>query len=393
MGHGRGGFYSPGFGTMRLMSDKGGLEGIVVARSELCSIDGQKGILVYRGYDIRDLAEHASYEEVVYLLLRGELPTAAELDSFRTELAEARTVSGEAAQVIDLIAADAAPMEMLRTAVSATSFDDPDKDSNDEDANQRKALRLVAKIPTLIGRYQRRREGKEPVDPVPELDYATNFLAMLRGELPAREEARTFDVAMILHADHEMNASTFTARVIASTLSDMHSAVVGAIGALKGPLHGGANEQVMKTLEAVGSVERVDEDVRRRLAEHRRIMGFGHRVYKTMDPRAAILKQHARALSEHADDSEPNWYEMSSRMEEIVLAEKGLYPNVDFYSASTYHYLGIPTDVFTTLFVASRVVGWAAHMIEQHRDNRLIRPNSEYVGPARRAYPIGLLGS
>ncbi len=374
---------------MRPMSDKGGLEGIVVARSELCSIDGQKGILVYRGYDIRDLAEHASYEEVAYLLLRGDLPSSSELEAFKSDLAAARVVSGEAAQVVDLIAQDAKPMEMLRTAVSATSFDDPDKDSNEEGANQRKALRLIAKIPTLIGRYQRRREGKEPVEPDPELDYATNFLTMLRGARPTPEEARTFDVAMILHADHEMNASTFTARVIASTLSDMHSAVVGAIGALKGPLHGGANEQVMKTLEAVGSVEQVDEEIHRRLVEKQRIMGFGHRVYKTMDPRAAILKEYARALSERADGSEPDWYEMSRRMEEIVLEEKGLYPNVDFYSASTYHYLGIPTDVFTTLFVASRVVGWSAHVIEQHRDNRLIRPNSEYVGPARRAYPVG----
>ncbi|MDQ3889796.1 MAG: citrate synthase [Actinomycetota bacterium] len=370
------------------MADKGGLEGVVVARSELCAIDGEKGILVYRGYDIRDLAEHASYEETAYLLLRGDLPSSEELASFKDALADARHVAGEACQVVDLIAQDARPMEMLRTAVSATSFDDPDKDSNEEEANQRKAIRLIAKIPTLIAHYQRRREGKEPVAPDPELDYATNFLYMLRGEQPSEEEARTFDVAMILHADHEMNASTFTARVIASTLSDMHSAITGAIGALKGPLHGGANEQVMKTLEAVGSADRVEGEVHRRLSEKRRIMGFGHRVYKTMDPRAAILKERSRMLSEHRDGGEPNWYEMSERMERAVRDEKGLYPNVDFYSASTYRYLGIPTDLFTTLFVASRVVGWAAHVIEQHRDNRLIRPNSEYVGPRRREYPV-----
>ena len=369
------------------MADKGGLEGIVVARSELCAIDGQNGILVYRGYDIRDLAAHASYEEVAHLLLRGELPTSDELARFKDELAESRPVSGEACQVVDLIADDAKPMEMLRTAVSATSFDDPDKDSNDEQANQQKAIRLLAKIPTLVAHYQRRREGKEPVQPDPELDYATNFLYMLRGEQPSEEEARTFDVAMILHADHEMNASTFTARVIASTLSDMHSAIVGAIGALKGPLHGGANEQVMKTLESISDPDRLEDDVRRRLAERQRIMGFGHRVYKTMDPRAAILKEYSRRLSEQADGAEPNWFEMSERMERLVLDEKGLYPNVDFYSASTYHYLRIPTDLFTTLFVASRVVGWAAHVIEQHRDNRLIRPNSEYAGPKRREYP------
>ncbi len=373
---------------MAEMADKGGLEGVVVARSELCAIDGEKGILVYRGYDIRDLAEHASYEEAAYLLLRGDLPSSEELASFKDALADARRVAGEACQVVDLIAQDARPMEMLRTAVSATSFDDPDKDSNEEEANQRKAIRLIAKIPTLVAHYQRRREGKEPVPPDPELDYATNFLYMLRGEQPSEEEARTFDVAMILHADHEMNASTFTARVIASTLSDMHSAITGAIGALKGPLHGGANEQVMKTLEAVGSVDRVEDEVHRRLTEKRRIMGFGHRVYKTMDPRAAILKERSRVLSEHRDGGEPNWYEMSERMERAVRDEKGLYPNVDFYSASTYRYLGIPTDLFTTLFVASRVVGWAAHVIEQHRDNRLIRPNSEYVGPRRREYPV-----
>ena len=369
------------------MADKGGLEGIVVARSELCSIDGQKGLLVYRGYDIRDLAEHSTYEEVAYLLLRGELPTSGELTSFRDELAEARPVSGEASQVVDLIAADAKPMEMLRTAVSATSFDDPDKDSNDEEANQRKAIRLVAKIPTLVAHYERRRRGREPVRPDPDLGYAANFLYMLRGERPGEDEARTFDVAMILHADHEMNASTFTARVIASTLSDMHSAIVGAIGALKGPLHGGANEQVMKTLESIGEPDRVEEEVRRRLAEKERIMGFGHRVYKTTDPRAAFLKERSRDLAAQANGAEPNWFEMSERMERVVRDEKALYPNVDFYSASTYRYLGIPTDLFTTLFVSSRVVGWAAHVIEQHRDNRLIRPNSEYIGPPRREYP------
>ena len=369
------------------MADKGGLEGIVVAKSELCSIDGQKGILLYRGYDIRDLAEHASYEEVAYLLLRGDLPSSDELAAFREELAEARPVSGEAAQVVDMIAGDATPMEMLRTAVSTTSFDDPDKDSNEEEANQRKAVRLIAKFPTLIGRYLRRREGLEPVDPDPDLDYATNFLTMVRGEQPSPEEARIFDVSMILHADHEMPASTFTARIIASTLSDMHSAIVGAIGALKGPLHGGANERVMGMLEEIGSPDRVEENIRGRLERREKIMGFGHRVYKTMDPRAAILKEFARELSEKDETGEPNWFELSERIEQTVHEERGLYPNVDFYSASTYRYLGIPTDTFTALFAASRVVGWSAHVIEQYRDNRIIRPTSEYVGPDRREYP------
>ena len=370
-----------------MTDSKAGLEGIVVARSELCSIDGQRGILSFRGYDIHELARHATYEEVAFLLLRGELPSTAERAAFAAELGNARAVSGEAAQVVDLIARDGAPMEMLRTAVSATSFDDPDKDSNSEEANQRKAVRLIAKIPTLVCRYHRRRAGLEPVDPDPELSYAESFLTMLSGRRPDEDAARTFDVAMILHADHEMNASTFTARVIASTLADMHSAVVGAIGALKGPLHGGANEQVMRTLESIDDPDRVEDDVRRRLAEHERIMGFGHRVYKTMDPRAEILKELARKLAGRSDGSEPDWFAMSQRIERVVTAEKGLYPNVDFYSASTYRYLGIPTELFTTLFVASRVVGWAAHVIEQHRDNRLIRPSSLYVGPDSREYP------
>ena len=363
-----------------------GLEGVVVARSELCSIDGQQGILNYRGYDIHDLARSATYEDVVYLLLRGELPDDAELVELKATLADARAISEQAGEVVDALAAYAAPMEMLRTGVSATSFDDPDKDAVDEEANRRKALRLVSKMPTLIAWYQRRREGKEPIEPSPDLDYAANFLYMLRGSEPSEEEARTFDVAMILHADHEMNASTFAARVISSTLSDMHSAIVGAIGALKGALHGGANEQVMLALLAMTEPDQVEQEIKRRLDAKERIMGFGHRVYRTMDPRATILKEFSRTLAA-SQNGGPNWFELSERIETVVTAEKGLYPNVDFYSASTYYYLGIPTDLFTTLFAASRVVGWAAHVIEQHRDNRLIRPSSEYIGPAPRGLP------
>jgi len=366
------------------LQDKGGLEGVVVARSRLCSIDGQRGILIYGGYDVNDLAEHASYEEVAFLILRGRLPLQDELDRFSAELAAARTLSEETAEVIDMLADHAAPMEMLRTAVSADSFDDPDKDSNDEDANVRKATRLIGAMPTMVARYHRRRSGQEPVDPDPSLGHAANFLWMLTGERPSDDAARTFDVALILHADHEMNASTFTARVIASTLSDMHSAITGAIGALKGPLHGGANEQVMKLLQAIGSEDRVDAEIRDRLARKERIMGFGHRVYKTNDPRAVILKRFSKLLADRSD--EPDWYTMSEHIERVVLDEKGLYPNVDFYSASTYHYLGIETGLFTPIFAMSRVVGWAAHVIEQHGDNRLIRPSSEYVGPALRPY-------
>src|SRR6476619_3832326 len=366
------------------MADKGGLEGVVVARSRLCSIDGQNGVLVYGGYDVGDLAEHSSYEEVCFLTLYGELPTKEQFDSFLADLSEHRELSEETAQVVDMLASHAAPMEMLRTAVSSASFADPDKDSNDPDANRRKATRLIAKMPTMVPRYVRRRAGEQPLPPDPALGHAANFLHMLTGERPSPAAAKTFDVALILHADHEMNASTFTARVIASTLSDMHSAITGAIGALKGPLHGGANEQVMKLLESIDDPSRVEEEIRERLERRERIMGFGHRVYKTYDPRAVILKRFSAQLAERSD--EPHWFAMSDRIEKVVLDEKGLYPSVDFYSASTYRYLGIDTGLFTPIFAMSRVVGWAAHVIEQHLDNRLIRPSSEYIGPPLRSY-------
>jgi len=373
------------------MADKGGLEGVVVARSRLCSIDGQNGVLIYGGYDVNELAEHSTYEEVCFLILRGHLPTEQELDAFTRELSDSRALSEETAKVVDMLADHAEPMEMLRTAVSSDSFDDPDKNSNAEDANFRKATRLIAKMPTIVARYDRRRRGLAPIESDPSLPHAANFLRMLNGQPPGQAAAKTFDVALILHADHEMNASTFTARVIASTLSDMHSAITGAIGALKGPLHGGANEQVMKLLEAIGSEDKVDAEIRSRLERKERIMGFGHRVYKTYDPRAVILKRFSKMLA--AESSEPHWFTMSEKIEKAVIEEKGLYPNVDFYSASTYHYLGIETGLFTPIFAMSRVVGWAAHVIEQHSDNRLIRPSSEYVGPAPRPYvPIEARG-
>jgi citrate synthase len=366
------------------MADKGGLEGVVVARSRLCSIDGLNGILIYGGYDVGDLAEHSTYEEVCFLILRGELPSRDELDAFVAELTAHRDLSEETASVVDMLATHAAPMEMLRTAVSSDSFDDPDKDSNADDANVRKATRLIAKMPTMVARYHRRRNGLEPIPPDPSLTHAANFLHMLAGEEVSPAAAKTFDVALILHADHEMNASTFTARVIASTLSDMHSAITGAIGALKGPLHGGANEQVMRLLQSIPPDVSVEDEIHARLERKERIMGFGHRVYKTWDPRAVILKRFSKQLAE--ESGEPRWYDLSERIEKTVVAEKGLYPNVDFYSASTYHYLGIDTGLFTPIFAMSRVVGWAAHVIEQHADNRLIRPSSEYVGPPPRAY-------
>ena len=363
-----------------------GLEGIVVAKSSLCTIDGQKGILRYRGYDIHELAEHATFDEVSYMLLAGDLPTSDELAGFREERAANRDLSPDVAELVDRVARDAAPMELLRTAVSALSFHDPDKGSNEDGANHRKAVRLIGQVPVVIGRYERARNGLTPVDPDPELSFAANFLTMLRGDEPTEDEARVLDVALILHADHEMPASTFTARVIASTLSDLHSAIVGAIGALKGPLHGGANYEVMNMLLDIGSEAAVEEAIRGRLERKEKIPGFGHRVYKTTDPRAAILKEFARRLAEDADE-ETNWFELQERIEELMLEEKQLYPNVDFYSATTYHYLGIPTDLFTPVFAASRVVGWAAHVIEQYRDNRIIRPMSEYIGPEPREFP------
>jgi citrate synthase len=366
------------------MADKGGLEGVVVARSRLCSIDGHNGILIYSGYDVGDLAEHSSYEEVCFLTLNGRLPLRDEMDEFTADLAAHRALSEETDSVVDMLATHAAPMEMLRTAVSSDSFDDPDKDSNAPDANVRKATRLIAKMPTMVARYHRRRNGLEPIPPDPSLSHAANFLHMLNGEPVSAAAEKTFDVALILHADHEMNASTFTARVIASTLSDMHSAITGAIGALKGPLHGGANEQVMRLLQSIPVGASVDDEIRRRLDRKERIMGFGHRVYKTWDPRAVILKRFSKQLGEESGDT--RWFEMSEQIEHTVVAEKGLYPNVDFYSASTYHYLGIDTGLFTPIFAMSRVVGWAAHVIEQHADNRLIRPSSEYVGPSARVY-------
>jgi citrate synthase len=369
------------------MSDRGGLEGVVVARSRMCSIDGVNGVLIYGGYDIRDLAEHATYEEVAHLLLTGELPTGEELSALREEIAsEAESHSSETHEVVDLLAAGRAePMEMLRTAVSSDSFDDPRKHSNSHDDNVAKAVGLIARMPIMVARYSRRRAGLEPLPYDPELGLAANFLWMLHGERPSEMHERVFDVALILHADHEMNASTFTARVIASTLADMHSAITGAIGALKGPLHGGANERVFRMLEAVGDAD-PGEWIHAQLDAGERIMGFGHRVYKTWDPRALVLKELARELAAASD--EPEWFERSEVIERAVVEQKGLYPNVDFYSASTYHYLGIPTDLFTPIFAMSRVAGWSAHVIEQHDANRLIRPSSEYVGPPPRRYPV-----
>jgi citrate synthase len=363
-----------------------GLEGVTATTSAVSSIIGST--LTYRGIDINELAEHSSFEETAYLLWNGELPTQHQLDTFREELASNRELPPEVVEMIHRFPANGKPMVSLRTAVSALAFFDPQADNMSLEANRAKAVRLLAKFPTVVAAIQRVRTGQDAVAPDPTLAEAANFLYMLRGDRPGQTTARIMDVVLVLHADHELNASTFAARVAASTLSDMHSAIVAAICTLKGPLHGGANEAVMKTLEGIGDPDAVHDWVRATLDRKERIMGFGHRVYKEGDPRARWLKEMSRQLAQ--ETGEPKWYEMSTRMEDEVRADKGLLPNVDFYSASVYTYLGMPKDLFTPIFAVSRVSGWIAHVLEQYADNRLIRPRAEYIGPEYRRYvPMG----
>ncbi|MBX6377143.1 MAG: citrate synthase [Clostridia bacterium] len=363
---------------------KAGLEDVVAGRSSICFIDGVEGRLLYQGYDIHDLAQHSSYEEVVYLLWHGDLPRRADLDALRQSLRRERALPPAVVDLIRSAPATATPMEVLRTAVSALAFYDPDAGDNSREANVRKATRLVAQVPTIVATIGRVRAGKEPVTPRPDLDTAANFLYMFNGVEPDAFSTRVIDVALILHADHEFNASTFAARVTAGTLSDIHSAITSAIGALKGPLHGGANEQVMRTLLAIGEVDRAESYVRETLARGGRLMGFGHRVYRTEDPRATHLRRLSEELGRR--HGQLKWYEISRVVERTVREVKGLYPNVDFYSASAYYVMGIPLELYTPIFAASRISGWTAHVLEQYADNRLIRPRAEYTGPIRREY-------
>lgn len=360
-----------------------GLADVVAASTALSDIDGRAGRLFYRGYDIHELAGNSTFEEIAYLLQRGSAPSRAELDGYRAELVAGRGLGSLAADTLAAVARRQSPMAALRSLVSLGSADDPDADSNEPAANLRKAARLTAQQPVLVAAYHAARSGRELPPPDPDLGIAANFLLQISGRSPGRRAAEIFDTCLVLHADHTMNASTFAARVCAATLSDMHSAVVAALGTLKGPLHGGANEQVMLGLERIreaGSdpVKAVSGQVSDRLRRGEKIMGFGHRVYKTEDPRATNLRQMSAELAAAAGDD--TYYRMSRRMEEVVFAEKGLYPNVDFYAATVYHYLGIPTYLFTPVFSVSRMAGWTAHVIEQHADNRLIRPDSEYIG-------------
>ncbi len=361
-----------------------GLEGIVAANSGVCWIDGEAGVLAYRGIDIHELAERSSFEETTYLLWHGKLPSAEELAAFTRSLSEARELPAPVIEMMRGFPREATPMEVLRTAVSALSFYDADEKAVDHASNLRKAFALTAQVPMIVAAWERIRNGKDVVPADKTLSHAGNFVWMLRGEKPSETATKTFDIALILHADHELNASTFAARVIAATLADMHSAVTGAIGALKGPLHGGANEAVMRMLFAIDEAgDDPVEHVRQMLAEKKKVSGFGHRVYHTEDPRATHLRRMSEQLGKA--DGNSRWFDMSRAIELYIKAEKKLNANVDFYSASTYTTLGIALDLFTPIFAISRVAGWAAHVLEQLDDNRLIRPRAEYTGPA---YPF-----
>ena len=361
-----------------------GLEGVVAAETALCDLDGKNGRLAYRGYDIEDLARRASFEEVCHLLWYGELPTAAQLDKTTLGLIAARDVPAELVQAFGLMPKDTDPMRVLQSVVAMLGMRDPDATDNSREANFRKAMRLTSQIASAICVHHRVRSGLEPIRPAPDLSLAANFLYMLTGKRPSGVVAKAFDASLTLYAEHELNASTFTTRVIVSTQSDMHSAVAGGVGALKGPLHGGAGEAVMRTLMEIGEVANVDAFVAKALGERRRLMGMGHRVYKTGDPRAAILKGMAEDACRQSGQFK--WYEMAVNLHARVNEAKKLIPNVDFYSAPLFYSLGIPVDLFTPVIAAGRIAGWTANIIEQHEDNRLIRPRGDYIGPGRRAF-------
>src|SRR5664279_1233115 len=358
-----------------------GLEGVVATTSSICYIDGEQGVLAYRGYDIHDLADHSTFEEVCYLLWFGHLPKADELKALKQRMAEERKLDASINHLLQLAPKHALPMDVLRTLVSALSFYDPEYNRNDHDANVNKAIRLTSQLAMIVANYDRIRKGKPVVEPDRSLSHAANFLLMLNGTAPSAIAERALDIALILHADHELNASTFAARVTAATLSDMHSAVTSAIGTLKGPLHGGANEAVFHILEAIDTSD-VDpiEYVKAMLAQKKKVPGFGHRVYHTEDPRATHLRTMSHDLGKSSGNTK--WFEISRKIEEFIVADRKLNANVDFYSASTYHTLGIDIVLFTPVFAVSRVAGWTAHVIEQLNDNRLIRPRADYQGPA-----------
>ena len=366
-----------------------GLANTIAAETQASFIDGAKGVLEYVGYDIDSLARNSTFEETVFLLWNRRLPNAAELAKLAAELRAEYDLPEAVWQMIRETPRTAHPMHMLRTLVSSLGMFDREADDNSPEANWRKSVRLLAKTPTIVANFDRHRKGKPLVRPDATMDMATNFLNMLNGARPTVAVAKALDVCLILHADHGLNASTFAARVTISTLSDMYSAITTAIGTLKGPLHGGANEEVMHMLNEIGTMDNVEPYIKERLARKDRIMGFGHRVYKAYDPRAGYLKTFAKQIA--TDTGNQGLYEMSTKIEDIMkteVAAKGIYPNVDFFSATTYHSIGIDLDIFTCMFAISRISGWTAHCMEQLAANRLIRPMAEYTGPHGLSYVV-----
>ncbi len=365
-----------------------GLEDVVVAESDICFIDGHEGRLLYRGYNVDDLAREATYEEVAYLLWHGHLPKADQLAEFTRAIQREAALPADVEAFLAGVPEGATPMEVLRTAVSMLSLSDPDSERVGDQTDHVKALRLLAKTPTIVAAFDRLRNKRQPVAPRTGFGLAKNFLYMLHGEVPSDEDAHILDVCLILHADHEFNASTFAARVTAGTLSDMYSAITSAIGTLKGPLHGGANEQVMRMLLEIGDEDKVEGWIKDALAQKKKISGFGHRVYRTEDPRARHLRAFSEELGTRRNDQK--YFRMTRQVEKTVMAAKGLYPNVDLYSGSVYYQLGIAIDLFTPIFAIARTAGWTTHVMEQLTHNRLIRPRAQYVGPEREVWvPIG----
>ncbi len=361
-----------------------GLRGVVAASSSISDVNGEKGELIYQGINIHDLATKSTFEEVVFLLWHGRLPKRAELDELKTSLKASYEIPQWVRGPIECFPKNADPMDALRTAVSALSVFDNEARDLSREASLRVATRLTAQFPTIVAAIDRARNGKPPIKPNPDLNIATNFLYMLTGEMPDDFDARVLDVALILQADHELNASTFTARVVAATLADMYSAVTAALGALSGPLHGGANTAIMKILLEIGSIDCVETYVKEALAKKKKIMGFGHAVYRAEDPRATHLRRFSEEMGKRKGNTK--WYDMTAKLEEVMKREKGLLPNVDAYSASSYYMMGIPLDLYTPIFAVSRISGWTAHILEQYADNKLIRPRAEYIGPRNVPY-------
>ena len=356
-----------------------GLRGVVAAQSSIGDVNGEEGILIYQGYNIHDLAEHSTFEEVIFLLWNGRLPKSDELADLEKQIRANYEVPSEVIAFMKQFPKDADPMDVLRTVVSSLDFYDKDGHGTDRTHAVEAAIKLTGQIGTISAAWDRIRNGKDIIAPDKSLNIAENFLYMLRGEKPDADEARMFDICLILHADHELNASTFTTRVVAGTLADMYGAVTAGIAALAGPLHGGANTNVMKMLLEIGDIDKVEPWVDQALAEKRKIMGIGHAVYKTEDPRATWLRKFSKQMAEKTGESK--WFDMSQKIEQLMHEKKGMFPNVDFYSASTYYLMGIPLDLYTPIFAVSRISGWTGHILEQYGNNKLIRPRAEYIGP------------